>query len=370
LWLAAGALVMIAGCGAADDSAPIVPDRNECTSMDEHLAPLRHRIEAGGLDQIGKILEEELDPTSLRAVVQLALDVARDLPPGTLEQMTTLLEHPQAGRMIPIVVALLEPLPGDPKAIPPVPAKSAELLVFSRIATTCLEAPLFTALTELLRDERLGPALAQLLGNADSARAARKALRRAGADSKAGFVHLLENLAVSIAEPGFDPVPLLALLDGLAGDEPGLLAGLRDLFRLLTTAPDGSIAGDRVNAVSNAMKCFLDIDQDFILPAYWTDILLSPDVSAALAGPPGGPPLDVKPIVDLATLGAWATDALAGSEAARDALGQVLGLFLRPDLSFRAIPELIAILEGDALPGFVRLVSDLATQPCLPEDGT
>ena len=259
------------GCGATDDSAPIVADRNACTSMDQHLAPLRHRIEAGGLDQIGKILEEELDPTSLRAIVQLALDIARDLPSGSLAKMTGLLEHPQAGRMIPIVVALLEPLPGDAKATPPVPAKSAELLVFSRIATTCLEAPLFAALTDLLRDPRLGPALAQLLGNSESAREARKTLRAAGQDSKEGFVRLLENLALSIAEPGFDPMPLVVLLEGLAGDQPGLLAGARDLFVVATLNPDGSVAGARVNAISNAMRCFLDIDQDFILPAYWTD---------------------------------------------------------------------------------------------------
>ncbi len=361
-------LVMwVAACGATDDSAPIVTDRDACTSMDEHLAPLRHRIETGGLDQIGKILEEELDPASLQAIVQLALDIARDLPAGTLQQMTGLLEHPQAGRMVPIVVALLEPLPGDAKAQPPVPAKGAELLVFSRIATTCLEAPLFAALTELLRDKRLGPALAQLLGDSEAAREARKTLRTAGKESKAGFVKLLENLALSIAEPDFDPDPLVALLQGLAGDQPGLLAGARDLFVVATLNPDGSVATARVNAISNTMKCFLDIDQDFILPAYWTDILLSPDVSAALAGPPGSPPLDVTPIVELAVVGAWVTEALAQSEAARDALGQVLGLLLRPDLSVRGIPELVDLLEGDALPGMVRLISDLSTQPCLPQ---
>ena len=347
----------------------MVADKQACTSIDEHLRPLRERVAAGGLDQVALIINSELDRASLHAIVQLVLDVAQQLPAGTLDKAGELATHPQAARLVPIVVALLEPLPGDAKASPPVPAKSAELKAFSRIATTCLRAPLFAALTDVLRDERLGPALNNLLGSADAAVAARKALRRAGVQTKDGFVTLFQNLALSIAAPDFDPRPLVDLLDALAGQDTGLIAGGRDLFRLLTLAPDGSVAWSRVDAVSTAMVCFNSLDEDFILPAYWYDILLSPAVSQALKGPPGTPPLDTAPIVELARLGAYATDVLAQSEASRDALGQVLSLLLRPDLSIAAIPEVIGLLESDALPGLFALLADLATTPCLEEDG-
>lgn len=360
---------LLCGCGAEADSAPVVADKQACTSIDEHLRPLRERVAAGGLDQVALIINSELDRASLHAIVQLVLDVAQQLPAGTLDKAGELARHPQAARLVPIVVALLEPLPGDAKASPPVPAKSAELKAFSRIATTCLRAPLFAALTDVLRDERLGPALNNLLGSADAAVAARKALRRAGVQTKDGFVTLFQNLALSIAAPDFDPRPLVDLLDALAGQDTGLIAGGRDLFRLLTLAPDGSVAWSRVDAVSTAMVCFNSLDEDFILPAYWYDILLSPAVSQALKGPPGTPPLDTAPIVELARLGAYATDVLAQSEASRDALGQVLSLLLRPDLSIAAIPEVIGLLESDALPGLFALLADLATTPCLEEDG-
>ena len=367
--LGAGLLVAtLWGCGAEDDSAPVIADKNLCKSTDEHLQPLRQRVAAGGMDQIALILNEELDRASLHAIVQLALDVARELPAGAVEQTAALVGHPQTARLVPIVVALLEPLPGDPLAIPAAPAKVAELKAFSRIATTCLDAPLFDALTDLLRDERLGPALKNLLGSTDAAVDARKALKRAGVETKAGFVTLFQNLALSIAAPGFDPRPLVELLDALAGQDAGLIAGGRDLFRLLTLKPDGSVAVARVEAVSNAMACFNAIDEQFILPAYWYDILLSPDVSAALKGPPGAPPLDVQPMVELARLGAFGTDALAQSEASRDALGQVLGLLLRPDLAIRGIPEMVGLLQSQALPGLFSLLSDLATAPCLTDE--
>lgn len=369
LALSAALCLSLSGCGAGDDSAPELDAGPQCKTVDEHLAPLHARIEAGGLTQIATILRDVLDPASLRAIVQLLLDVGQDLPAGTPERLTALMDNPQGKRLVPVVVALLEPLPGDPTATPPRPARVPEMESFSRIATTCLSGPLFGMATEVMRDPRLGPVLTQLLGAVDLAAELRQALTGSGYDGKQGFVLLIRNIAFSMAAPGFDPQPLVATLDALAGDQPGVVAALRDLLVLLTRDGQGKVLPARAAVISQAVGCFIAIDAEFILPAYWYDVLLSPEVISALGGgDPARAPLEVAPLLELLDLGAYATSALSGSEAARDALGQVLGLLLRPDLAVKGIPELVGVLQGDILPGAVAMLTALLDKPCLPPE--
>ena len=61
----------------------------------------------------------------------------------------------------------------------------------------------------------------------------------------------------------------------------------------------------------------------------------------------------------LLQVAASACDVLAADAGARDALAQLLGLVLRPDLAVQAIPELVGLLKSGALVDVIALVGDL-----------
>jgi hypothetical protein len=106
------------------------------------------------------------------------------------------------------------------------------------------------------------------------------------------------------------------------------------------------------------MRCARRLDPDAALPGHWYDVLIATPLPQTAT--PTGPSVTGE-VVQLA---AYAVEALAELPAARDALAQALGLILRPDLAVVAIPELVGLLESDALRGMVLLLGDLVNQPC------
>ncbi len=362
--------------GAPDDSAPLEPAAKPCKTVDQYLAPLDAEVAAGRLQHIGRIVREDLDRSTLRAVVRLVIDVVRALPPDALPSITARLDAPGAGSsVIPLVVALLEPLPGDPKAVPPKPPRTAELAIFSNVATTCLSPGLFATATEVLRDPRLEPILKTLLAGAGGlGEELEKALAAAGFEGRDAIVALLRNVALSIARPDFDPVPLVAMLDGLAGSNASL-AALADLLRVLALDDKGAARVANVQTLSAFVGCFVDLDAEFVLPGYWYDIFASGALGQALAATPtdtADPDApDTRADDQLAAtmavleLLSYATQVLTTSEPARDALGQIGALILRPDLAVEAIPEVLRLLQSGALDGLPGLLSDIAAKPCL-----
>jgi hypothetical protein len=262
----------------------------------------------------------------------------------------------------------LAPLPGDPAASPPAPARKSELEAFSKVAIACLEAELFTALTDILRDERLKPALGALLKGGDAiGPALEQSLKGAGIEGRTAIVALLRNIAVSIAAPGFDPKPLVDMLTGLAGDSATIKA-LRDLVALALLGVDGETDVARVGAVSVFVGCFVQVDETFALPAYFYDVAAGGALTAAFAAIPttaGAEQARVDALVAALNVVSYLTDSLATDQQARDALGQAGALILRPDLAIEAIPEVVSLLKSDALSGLPSLFSDIATRPCL-----
>ena len=369
LAMALAPVLLAAGCGAIDDSAPLAKQPKHCKTLDEHLAPLDQHVAAGNMVHLGRIIREDLDRASLRAIVKLLLDTIAALPAGTFEDLAVHLNKPTAGDTLgPLLIALLEPLAGDPAATPPKPPKLPQLLAFSKIANACLSETLFAVVTDLLRDKRLEPVLRELLkGGSALGPRLEKALADAGVDGKAAIVALIRNIAVSLAAPGFDPAPLLAALDGIAGDNKTLLA-LRELLAIALLDDKGEVDKERVAAVSGFVRCFIDIDHHFVLPGYWYDVAAGGALSIALAATPDTAEAQedrLQALLAVTGLLSYLTDALAKDPGARDALGQAGGLVLRPDLAVEAIPEVVQLLRTAVLDGLPSLLSDIATRPCL-----
>lgn len=365
------AAVATLSCGAIDDSAPLVAQPKACKTLDEYLAPLDKHVAEGKLQHVGQIVRDELDVATLRAIVQLLLDTIGALPEGKLKALATTLNKPTAGDTLsPLLIALLEPLPGDAAAQPLKLPRNAELLAFSRVATACLEPSLFSTLTDVLRDSRLKPALGTLLSSAGGlGPALEAALQDAGVDGRDAVVALLRNFAVSLAAPDFDPKPIVATLDGIATGSAAIGA-LRDLLVIALLTVDGETDTARVAAISAFVGCFNEIDTTFALPGYLYDLAADGALSNAFAATPTTDSVQADRLdafVAVLDVVSYLTDALAANQSARDALGQAAAMLLRPDLAVAAIPEVVALLRSDALDALPSLLADIATRPCLAQ---
>ncbi len=356
--LAAAAAVALLGCGALDDSAPPTPPRSHCASVDERLAPLVELAKQGKTAHLAGLLSTRLDPASQRAVVQLVLDVAYALPPDTSKNLPQLLAPQGLGALVPLVVAIFEPLPGDPSAVPPVPPRIAEMSAFASTAQNCLSSELFVLGSRLFRDPKAATALDGLLeAGPAGAQQLLNALKSAGVEGRSSFQVVIRSLATSLAQDGFDAAPLLQTLKQLRDPkQPGVIDALAGLLQVAVLGDSAADKEQARGALQGFAKCLIIQDPAQLIAGHGYDVLITMDPQAIAAVD-----LDSQkwlPVV------AYATDVLATKPAARDAWNQLLGLVLRPDVATEALPELINLLNSQALPGALALLGDLVTQPC------
>ncbi len=355
-------------CGADDASAPPDPPRTHCKTIDERLAPLAKIAESGKTQHIAQVIRTRLDPASQKAFVQLLLSVAYALPAGTADKLPQLLAPEGIGAVLPFIVALLETLPGDPTAQPPLPPQIAELTAFSAVAQKCLSGELFVLGARVFRDTRTAPAVDALL-SAGSTSAKEvlslgnvlNSLQQGGAQGRKGFVTLVNNLATALSLPGFDGRPLLLTLDHLVDPQkPGALGALRDLLAVAVLGSKPADEEQARRALQQFAICLLRLDPEQRIAGHLYDVLVTIDLQKRM---PKGP-VNSEPFL---TLLAYSTDVLATQPAATDAWTQLLGLVLRPDVAVEALPELVGLLKSDALPGLFGLLGDLVAQPCKPK---
>ena len=355
---AAVAALAALGCGALDDSAPAVPPRTQCTTVDERLAPLVALAKQGKTAHLAGLIATRLDPAGQRAVVQLLLDVAYALPPNTSKNLPQLLAPNGLGALVPLVLAILEPLPGDPAAAPPVPPRIAEMTAFSSTAQNCLSSQLFVLGSRFFRDPKAASALDSLLESGpEGAKQLLAAMAGAGIEGRVAVQIIVRNLATSLAQDGFHAEPLVQTVRQLGNPKsPGVLDALADLLEVAVLGDSPADQEQARSALQGFAKCLLIQDPGQLIAGHGYDVLVGLDPLAIAAVE-----LDSKqwlPVV------AYATDVLATKPAARDAWNQLLGLVLRPDIAIEALPELIDLLQSQALTGALALLGDLVTQPC------
>jgi hypothetical protein len=326
------------------------------------------QIQSGHLKHIADILAHDLDEPSQRAVVALILDFAAALPPGAAEKLPGALQDPRVAALLPLLVALLAELPGDPNAVPPKPPRVAEMNAFSLMARTCLTRHLFELLNDVLRDKRAPELLSSILVDVvNGAPQFRQALAGGGVQGRQGFLDLLHNALVSIAAPDFAPLPLVQTLDGLTDPQkPTIIDAFAGLLRMVLLNGDGQTANAaHVHAISEFSACMLARDPSMTVVGLGYDVLLSPALPTTTLPEPttqtNGAMQTILPIF------ADMNVVLATNEAARDAWTQILGLILRPDIAVAALPELIELLHGDVVNQALALMSDLLTHPCPAE---
>jgi hypothetical protein len=349
-------LVLTTACGALSDSAPAPVAKPRCPTLDQRVTKLEGLVGAGKLKSIAYIVGEVVDEPSQRALVRLGLAIGKALPSGLAAQLPGVAADPQVARVLPLVVALLEPLPGSPYANPPLPAKISEMKALSQVAGACLTAEGMATLAAVLREPDLAPALASVLDAGPQAGTAlQQALAAAGVEGRAGFQVLVRDVLVSMAAPGFDPEPMAASLAALGG-QPAL-QGLAVILRRLASDHAGQPRPERVAALAALAACVQRQEADGPMAGHLYDVVLATPLEATPTAP--AVPVSTAQLSVLLALGAVAADVVANDEGARDALSQLLGLLLRPDLAIQAVPELVGLLKSGALGDVLSLLGDL-----------
>jgi hypothetical protein len=362
-WKSLAGLLILASCGAGEDSAPKAAPLTRCVTVETRLQPLVDLANQGRLRHIAALIQHDVDEPSQRALVQVVLAIGAALPAGSAQKLPGLLADPRTTSLVPVIVALLAPLPGKPGATPPDPPHTQEMTAFSAIVRSCHSPGLFQALTGLLREPDLPPALDLLLGvGTQAAPQLRGALQASGVQGRPGFVALVRDALTSMAAPGFQVEPLAQALQGLEDPQhPGAIDALVVLLQRFAHTHAGLPTPDRTAALQDLAGCILRSDPDGRVAGHLYDVLITP---LDLPTPASATTPDASQTATLLVLLSYAMEVLAGDEAARDALGQVMGLVLRPDLATEAIPELLDLLQSKALPGILALLGDLIEQPC------
>lgn len=361
-WVTCAALacaaLLLPQCGALDDAAPRGELATHCTTVDQRLQPLLQLADSGKTAHLAGLISQRLDAASQRAVVQLIIDIAYAMPPDTSAMLPDLLAPTGLGALMPLVVAVLAPLPGDPWASPPKPPKTAAMAAFSAVAQTCLSQEMFVLGARLFRDPKAADSVDALLGVGTAGIGQiLAALQGAGAQGRKGFVVLVRNLATSLASPDFEPEPLLSLLERLIDpQQPGALGALHAFLKTVILGNTPAERTQAIAALSGFAACFLRLDPEMAIAEHGYDVLVSLDMADQ-------PTITVDthrwlPIIS------YVMEVLATRPASRDSWNQLLGLVLRPDVATAALPELVGLLQSDALQGILALLADLVTQPC------
>ena len=129
------------------------------------------------------------------------------------------------------------------------------------------------------------------------------------------------------------------------------------LLRRLGRDHTGQPTPARLAAVAQLALCVRGLEADGPMAGHLYDVLvMAPGDTTPTAVTASA---NSDHLAVLLQVAASACDVLAADAGARDALAQLLGLVLRPDLAVQAIPELVGLLKSGALVDVIALVGDL-----------
>lgn len=353
-WWVAGAGLALVGCGAFGDTAPPVEQDLSCPSIEQQIPTVLALIDEGRLDGLRHVIEVQVSDTLRGQIVELGLDIIRALPPDTLDGLRTVVQDDAVWALLPLVADVgrfvVEDGGGRWEVLP----------VASDLIVLCPGGELLPVLGDLLQDPTMLDAIGLLLSDPQGIEALLASLDVDLADPAArdALLALVDNVLASFAAPGFRLDELEELLVGLA--DLGLLdlrsPAIRGLLALAHEALDDPA---RAGALQSFVGCLRTVDPDLTLVALLYDLVAAgaislEDVTAVLAVTDSAAGGDV-----VVALLVNVIDFLATDDEARGGLANVLLTILRPDVAEVALPDLIVLLEADAVPEVVDLLVSL-----------
>lgn len=344
--------VLLVSCGAFGERAPVVEQDLSCPTVDQQIPTVMALIEEGRLAGLRQVIEEHVSDSLRGQVVELALDIVRALPPGTLDGLRVVARNEAVWALLPLVADVGRFVTdGGRWEVVPV---AADLIVL------CPSGELLPVLGDLLRDPMMPDALSLMLSDPQGLEALLASLGVDLADPAAreALLALVDNVLASFAAPGFRLDELEELLVELAN------LGLIDLKTpairgLLVLAHEAMDAPGRLETLQGFVGCLRTVDPSLTLVALIYDLVAEgaialDDLSAvlAVADPAAGGDAVLGLLVDV-------LDFLATDDEARGSLADVLLTILEPDVAKVALPDLVVLLDAGAVPEVVDLLVSL-----------
>lgn len=344
--------VLLASCGAFGERAPVVDQDLSCPTVDQQIPTVMALIEEGRLAGLRQVIEEHVSDSLRGQVVELALDIVRALPPGTLDGLRVVVRNEAVWALLPLVADVGRFVTdGGRWEVVPV---AADLIVL------CPSGELLPVLGDLLRDPMMPDALALMLSDPQGLEALLASLGVDLADPAAreALLALVDNVLASFAAPGFRLDELEELLLELA--DLGLIDLRTPAIRgLLVLAHEAMDAPGRLETLQGFVGCLRMVDPSLSLVALIYDLIAEgaialDDLSAvlAVADPAAGGDAVLRLLVDV-------LDFLATDDESRGSLADVLLTILEPDAAKVALPDLVVLLDAGAVPEVVDLLVSL-----------
>lgn len=351
---AACVALALGGCGAFGEPAPPVDQDLSCPSIEETIPTILGLLEEGRLDGLRQVLEEGVSESLRGEIVELGLVIVRALPPGTLQSLRGVITNDDVWVLLPLVADLLRFVAEDGGGRWEVVAPAADMVVL------CPGGELLPVLGDLMVDPTLLDALDLIVSDREGIEALLSALEidLEDPEARAAVLALVDNVLASFAAPGFRLDELEELLVGLS--DLGLVDLRMPAIRgLLVLAHEALDDPERFDVLQRFAGCVRTVDPELLLVALVYDLIAAGAVSlddvaavAALADPAKGG--DV-----LLVLAADVFAFLGEDAAARDALADVLLAILQEDAARLALPDLVVLLDTDAIPEVVDLLVGL-----------
>ncbi len=361
LALALGALVLwlsvvAPSCGGDGLDAPESPPAPDCRQVDDYLASVFALMERGALDHLRRAVSEEIPEDARRDLVSALLRLAAGFEEGTFSALAGVFAASDVAAPGGVQQTLGRLVRWGAATGPGAPYPDV-LAALRGVLATCEGPPALALLADLVRDDALLRAAADLLAT-DALAEALAGLELDGTEGSEALRLLMRNLMVAATSPDFELATLLDLVAVVVDLEvepwPGLVAGLE---RHLGPGPG-------VVALQELLGCALAVDPDASLgPMLWDLLVEAPvDLSGVVGAlPPAGEPV-LEP--GLVTLVAGTFEFLADDAEARRALVAVGVEILREGTAPGVLVDVADLLDAGALGDVVAMVAALATGAC------
>ncbi len=333
---------LLTGCGAfEEESSPLVIVQ-DCPTAGSQLAYLTELVETGQLQGMQQALSERVEADVRTRLVALLFALLDQYDPGTFLELSPVVESGVVGGFVDGLRGPLERIV-ELEAWPPVG-------VLGQALQQCTGRPLLVTLRALLVDPAARADIEILLSGSLDLEGALESfgLDLTTIEGRLGFQVLLRSVLISLTQPDFD-ISSLTGPDGLVqllsfeGD-PTLDALIRIVERLLSP-------GSPLESVQLVTDCLLDVDPEDLVTGLAFDILTASDsvTLPELSLYPGGTveALDrlLLPLLDLLVERAYV----------RQSAVVVLSSLLEPSVAAQFLPDVIVLLDADAIQGLLEL---------------
>lgn len=341
----------ISACGASDEVTEPLAEELACAPLDQQIPTVIDLLDTGQLAGVRKVIEEGMGDDLRGQLLELALQIIRALPPGTVDELQGVIEDDAVYALLPVAADLLRFVTEDGgkghyEIVP----------VASNVLQLCEAKDLLRFAGDVLEDPVIFGAIELILSDPEGLEKLFSALHidLKSPEARAAVLALLDNVLASFVAPGFGLEELEDILADLS--EMGLVDLRMPAIRgILSLAHEVLDRDGNLLILQDYLRCVRTVDADSVLVGFLYDLIASGavkldavlDLTALVQSPSGDVVMGL--LVDV-------IDFLVGDDEARVSLAEILLVILQEDSARLVLPDLVVLLDEGALPEVADLL--------------